>query len=104
MVLTDDLSKKELQIIEREIFKMKLLVGKRITLQDDNKFARVIDGKLEVYAVTRRKKSFRQIFLTENSTGDAAFSAMDDFGYIDFLIYAVKDSEIEFVEKNYSAR
>lgn len=78
---------------------MKLLAGERIVLQDENKFAYVINGKLEVYAVTRKKKSFRQIFLTEISKGDAAFHSMDEFGYVDFLIYAVQDSEVEFVEK-----
>ncbi len=78
---------------------MKLLAGERITLQDENKFVRVISGNLEVYAVTRNKKTFRQIFLTEITKGDAAFHAMDEFGYVDFLIYAVQNSEIEIVEK-----
>ncbi len=79
---------------------MKLLAGERFILQDENKFLRVISGNFEVYAVTRKKKSFRQIFLTKISKGDAAFHSMDEFGYVDFLIYAVQDSEFEIVEKN----
>ena len=80
---------------------MKLLAGERFTLQDENKFVRVISGIFEVYAVTRKKKSFRQNFLTKISKGDAAFHSMDEFGYIDFLIYAVQDSEVEIVEKKF---
>ena len=79
---------------------MKLVAGERIELQDEKKMVQVLEGHMEVYAVTRNKKKFRQIFLTELSKGDAAFPAMDDFGYIDFLIYAVENSEIEIVEKS----
>ena len=76
---------------------MKLVAGQRFYLKNENQFAKAISGKLEVYAVTRNASSFRQIFLLELAAGDVAFPSIDEFGYIDFLIYAVDDSEIDLV-------
>lgn len=42
---------------------MKLIAGQRLKLSGENEFIKLIRGKLEVYAVTRTKKSFLQIFL-----------------------------------------
>ena len=52
---------------------MKLFAGERFLLQDENKYVKAVSGKMEAYAVTRKKQSFRQIFLTELAPGQAAF-------------------------------
>ncbi len=77
---------------------MKLDAGQRFYLKNDNQFVKFISGRLEVYAVTRNVSSFRQIFLTEMAVGDVAFPSLDEFGYIDFLVYAVEDSEIDLID------
>lgn len=74
---------------------MKLRAGQRYPLTNDTEFARLESGNCEIYAVTRRKISYRQEFLMEWQPGQAAFSAYDEFGYIDILIYAVEDSVIQ---------
>ena len=73
---------------------MKLIAGERFRLHDDNSYIKLVSGKLEAYAVTRKKQSFRQIFLTELAPGQAAFPSMDEFEQIDVLVYAVEDSEL----------
>ncbi len=73
---------------------MKLMSGERFLLQDENKYIKAVSGRMEAYAVTRKKQSFRQIFLTELSPGEAAFPSMDEFEQIDVLVYAVEDSEL----------
>ena len=77
---------------------MKLIAGQRFRLTEENKFAFVTQGKLETYAVTQRKNSFRQIFLMTLESGSAAYPSMDEFGQIDIMLYAIEDSEIEIVE------
>ena len=76
---------------------MKLVSGERFRLSDENKYIRMVSGRLEVYAVTRKKVSFRQIFLMELKAGEAAFPSMDEFEQIDIQVYAVDDSELEEV-------
>lgn len=76
---------------------MKLVAGQRFYLKNENQLVKAISGKMEVYAVTRNASSFRQIFLLELATGDVAFPSIDEFGYIDFLVYAVDDSEIDLI-------
>ena len=73
---------------------MKLIAGERFRLHDDNTYIKLVSGKLEAYAVTRKKQSFRQIFLTELAPGQAAFPSMDEFEQIDVQVYAVEDSEL----------
>ena len=73
---------------------MKLFAGERFLLQDENKYVKAVSGRMEAYAVTRKKQSFRQIFLTELAPGQAAFPSMDEFEQIDVLVYAVEDSEL----------
>ena len=73
---------------------MKLMAGERFLLQDENKYIKAVSGRMEAYAVTRKKQSFRQIFLTELAPGEAAFPSMDEFEQIDVLVYAVEDSEL----------
>ncbi|WP_051650297.1 NHLP bacteriocin export ABC transporter permease/ATPase subunit [Selenomonas sp. AB3002] len=72
-----------------------LVAGERFRLPDEPKLWRVAAGKVEVYAVTRKNISFRQIFLTELSTGEAAFPPLDEFGEIDFLLYGAEDTSLE---------
>ena len=74
---------------------MKLSAGERYTLTDEKSYIALTAGRAEVYAVTRQKVSFRQMFLTELAAGEAAFPSMDEFGAIDVLIYAVEDAEFE---------
>lgn len=76
---------------------MKLSAGERFRLLDEKKFIKVTSGKVEVYAVTRKKLSYRQIFLTELTAGGAVFPSMDEFETIDVSLYAVEDSECEEV-------
>ena len=74
---------------------MKLVAGKRFRIPDDNTYIEVVSGKVEVYAVTRKKISFRRIFLMELGPGRTAFPPMDEFEQIDILIHAVEDAELE---------
>ena len=73
---------------------MKLLAGQRYSLDDSVSFVRVISGKIETYAVTANKASFRQSFLMNIEVGEAAFPAIDN-KRIKVVIYAVEDSEVE---------
>ena len=74
---------------------MKLLSGQRFRLQKEDTFLRVVSGTVEVYAVTRERGSFQQIFLMELSQGEAAFPSLDEFGKVDIFLYAVGDAECE---------
>ena len=74
---------------------MKLLAGQRYSLDDSASFIQVISGKVEAYAVTTNKSSFRQTFLINIEAGQAAFPALDKFKKINVILYAVEDSEIE---------
>ena len=76
---------------------MNLLAGQRYRITDENSFVYVRSGKLEVYAVTQNKSSFRQIFLMKLEADGAAYPSLDEFGRIDIMIYAVEDSEIDLV-------
>ncbi len=73
---------------------MKLIAGERFRLHDENTYIKLLSGKLEAYAVTRKKQSYRKLFLTELIPGQAAFASMDEFEQIDVLVYAVEDSEL----------
>ena len=73
---------------------MRLDAGKRIRVPDDNTYMQVVSGKVEVYAVTRKNISFRQIFMMELEAGGAVFPPMDEFEQIDILIYALEDTEL----------
>ena len=77
---------------------MKLIAGQRLKLSGENEFIKIISGKLELYAVTRKQKSFRQVFLMALPEGSAAFPALDEFEYIDFQVYAVTDAELEVMK------
>ena len=72
---------------------MKLAAGSRYRLTDENAFAELQSGKLEIYAVTRQENSFHQAYLFEIGSGGAAFPSMDEFDEIDIMLYAVEDSE-----------
>jgi len=79
---------------KRQTEPLTLVSGTRFRLQDVNAFAFLEAGRVEVYAVTRKKTSFRQMFLAELQVGDAAFPSADEFGSIDVLLYAAEDSVI----------
>lgn len=79
---------------------MQLKAGQRYRLKNENKFAYVNSGKIEVYAVTRDTSNFRQICLMELTAGGAAYPSFDDLEIVDILIYAVEESEIELIGFN----
>lgn len=74
-----------------------LKAGERIRLADGERLALVESGKIEVYAVTRDKGSFRQQFLVEMETGGAAFPSLDEFEQTETLIYAAEDTQIKIL-------
>ena len=73
---------------------IKIPAGQRLRLEDESNFAKIVSGKIEVYAVTKGDASFRQFFLMELEKNETAFPAMDEFKAIDVQIYAVEDSEV----------
>lgn len=74
-----------------------LKAGERIRLADGERLALVETGKIEVYAVTRDKGSFRQQFLVKMETGGAAFPSLDEFEQTETLIYAAEDTQIKIL-------
>ena len=74
---------------------VKLGAGERIELTRGSKFARVVSGSVEAYAVTAGNASFRQFYLMTIGAGDAAFPALDEFGEIEVALSVVEDAEIE---------
>lgn len=76
---------------------MILVAGQRMRITEEDSFIFVKSGKLEAYAVTQKKSSFRQIFLMKLEANSAAYPSLDEFGQIDIMLYAVNDSEIETV-------
>ena len=75
--------------------KIFLSSGERYILEDFSRLAIVESGKIEVYAVTRAENSFRKQFLIELTSESAAFPSLDEFEQVEFLIFAVEDSEIK---------
>lgn len=71
---------------------MELQAGKRWQLTNEDTFLQIAEGKVEVYAVTREGRDFRQAYLLTLENGAAIFPAMDEFEEIDILLYAVTDS------------
>ena len=76
---------------------MKLFSGERFTLADDKNFLKIISGKVEVYIVTKEKENFRQMFALNRQAEDFIFSAADEFNFVETMIYAAEDSEIEII-------
>ncbi len=74
-----------------------LLAGERVRLEDGERLALIDSGKVEVYAVTRAEGSFRQQFLVELATGEAAFPSLDEFEQTETLIYATEDTQIKIL-------
>ncbi|SHF12668.1 NHLP bacteriocin export ABC transporter permease/ATPase subunit [Schwartzia succinivorans] len=75
--------------------KVKMNVGERFELTEENKFAKIVSGSAEVYAVTTGDASFRQFYLMTLGEGDAAFPALDEFGEIEVVVSAASDIELE---------
>ena len=73
---------------------MKLLAGQRYTLDESDSYIQLVSGKLEAYAVTADKASFRQSFLMSIEVGQAVFPAIEN-KRINVLIFVVEDSEVE---------
>ena len=78
--------------------KIFLSAGDRFKLETG--FAKIISGKVEVYAIMSGEGSFRQEFLAEFEKNFAAFPAFDEFEQVETVIYAVEDSEIEILQFN----
>ena len=75
--------------------KIFLSSGERYILEDFSRLAIVESGKIEVYAVTRAENSFRKQFLIELTAESAAFPSLDEFEQVEFLIFAVEDTQIK---------
>ena len=75
-----------------------LVAGQRYELTGGEGFVVLTEGRVEVYAVLRGEGSFRQEFLAELKPGEAAFPALDEFGQIETIIYAVDDSRLEILQ------
>ena len=73
---------------------MKILAGQRYTLDESDSYIQLVSGKLEAYAVTADKASFRQSFLMTIEAGQAAFPAIDN-KRINVVIFVAEDSEVE---------
>lgn len=74
---------------------MKLFAGEQLRLTDNEKFLKVLSGKLKVFAITRSNASFRQIFLMDVVENDAAYPALDNMSVADIMLYAATDAEVE---------
>ena len=75
----------------------KIFSGGRFTLSDETKFAKIISGSVEVYAVTKDEENFHQSYLMTRAAGETVFPALDDFEVIEISIYALEDSEFELL-------
>ena len=73
---------------------MIISAGERLLLSDPDSFIEVCSGTVEVYAVSRGKTSFRQMFLIKLCAGEAAYPSLDEFGVIDIMLYAVDNTEL----------
>ena len=76
--------------------KIFLSAGERFKLEKG--FAKVLSGRIEVYAIMSGEGSFRQEFLAEFEKNFVAFPASDEFEQVETIIYAVDDSEIEILQ------
>lgn len=77
-----------------------LAAGERYRLTGEISFLRIVSGEAEVYAVASEKSEFRQTFLMKLTANDAAFPSMDEFGWLDTEVYAVKDAIIDEIYFN----
>ena len=73
---------------------MELQAGRRWQLTSEDSFLVLTAGQVEVYAVTRDERHYRQAYLLKIEAGQAIFPSMDEFGEMDILIYAVTDSSL----------
>ena len=73
-----------------------LHAGERFIFNNYYTFAVNKRGALEIYAVGGSRREF----LIEVAAGGAVFPSLDDFEEIEFEIYAVEDSELEFFNWN----
>ena len=64
--------------------KIFLSAGERVKLE--NGLAKVLSGKIEVYAIMSGEGSFRQEFLAEFEKNFAAFPAFDEFEQVETII------------------
>lgn len=76
---------------------MKLKAGERYRLTDDTVFALLTSGSVEVYAVSRRDISFRQIFLMKLGKNETAYPSHDEFGRIYITLFATEDATIDLI-------
>ena len=76
---------------------MKLKAGERYHLTDDTVFALLTSGSVEVYAVSQRDISFRQIFLMKLGKNETAYPSHDEFGRIYITLFATEDATIDLI-------
>ena len=73
--------------------KCELRAGYRMTLADNMGALKLKSGSCEVYAATKNKKKYRQIFLMEATPdkNNIIFPAYDEFNNVELFIYAIDD-------------
>ena len=73
--------------------KCELRAGYRMTLADNMGALKLKSGSCEVYAATKNKKKYRQIFLMEATLdkNNIIFPAYDEFNNVELFIYAIDD-------------
>ena len=76
---------------------MRIFSGDIKVLTDEDKFIKIVSGSVEVYAATKSEENFYREFLMKRESGDFIFPANDEFERINISIYALKDTEIEFL-------
>lgn len=76
---------------------MLLRAGKRFLLDSEDTYVEILSGTVEVYAITKGDVSFRRIFLTSFSAGEAVFPAMDEFEQIDVQLYVTEEAVLRVI-------
>lgn len=73
--------------------KYELHSGERMTLTDETGYLLLQSGSCEIYAVTTKKKHYRQLFLMEArpDKNNIIIPAYDEFKNVELFIYAMED-------------
>lgn len=82
--------------------KYELHSGERMTLTDETGYLLLQSGSCEIYAVTTKKKHYRQLFLMEArpDKNNIIIPAYDEFKNVELFIYAMEDCVLNEVYLN----
>ncbi len=73
---------------------MLLSAGERLLLSDTQNYMALQSGHLEVYAVSKDREAFRQMFIAEIHPGETVYPALDEFDILDVIVYATEASQL----------